>query len=202
MKKLTALFLVSAAFLTGCQSSLTIEPPTKEGKGIDGVSCTYAPVFNGAAAQGIACVVEGAKLIAGRSYDFGGALLVVRGDVPKEVHIDAGRAKVFVDGNLSEGVRIDASRPENYRTDMILMPMPMSCGQNCTTIMLMPMPVTSSTGFTYPNDTDPTMVVTGHIGQEVSFRGNGTYTVANSNAGAYSQNFMMPAVRQMLEMHR
>lgn len=201
MKKLTALFLASAAFLTGCQHSQTIEPPDNKGKGIDGVSCVYKPVFNGAATQGVACIIDGAKLTAGKAYDFGGALLVVRGDVPEKVRINAGRAKVFIEGNVGAGVQIEASRPENYATEIILMPMPMSCGQNCMTIMLMPVPNTYSTGFTYPADADPTMVVSGHIGAEVSFRGNGTYTVANSNAGAYSQNFMMPAVRQMLEIH-
>lgn len=198
MKKLTALFLASAAFLTGCSRGHVIEPPTKDGKGMESVSCVYATVFNGAAYQGVACSVDGAKLVSGERYQFGGALLVVRGDVPHDVRIDAGRAKVFVEGSLGEGVSIDASRPENFRTETIMMPMTTIGPNNTVSVTITPIYNTYSTGFKYPYDTDPVAVIAGHIGQKVKFTGNGTYTVANGDERAYSNLFAMPAVRQMM----
>jgi len=201
MTKMTALFLASAAFLVWHQRSQTIEPPNAKGDGMEGVSCAYATVFNGAAVQGTVCVIDGAKLQAGKSYDFNGALLVVRGDVPERASIDAGHAKVFIEGNVGKQVEIEANKPENFLTVTAQTSVMMACGLNC--VMLVPTTVENiySTGFTYPDDKDPMIVVTGNTGLGVSFDSNGSHKVAYNQPDVYRNYFMMPAARQALSLH-
>jgi hypothetical protein len=120
--------------------------------------------------------VDGSHLKAGETYAYNGTL-VVKGDVPAKTEIDVYNGKLEVTGNVGDKAELDVKLPvrTHEETTIMLMPMTMSCGNNCTTTYLMPMPVTSTIedGLLHPGDYGAAVKVDGAIGNKVSVTTNG-----------------------------
>ncbi len=176
---------LSLAFLTACGPA-----PQHLGAGAktpDLLGTTaITQVYTDAAPQSV-LTIDGHALKAESRYVYNGTL-VIKGDVPAKTEIDVTNGKLEVTGNVSSEAKIDVSLPviTHQQTDIILMPMTMSCGNNCTTTYLMPMPVTTTIedGLAHPADTGPAVKVDGAIGNRVQVTTNG-----GIHAGAWGTEF-------------
>jgi hypothetical protein len=166
--------LTLAFTMTACGPSPQTLGPAATDAGLRG-STAITMVYKDAAAERV-LTVDGASLKAESRYVYDGTL-VVRGDIPSKTEIDVTNGKLEVTGNVGSGSTLDVRLPVLTHTedDTILMPMTMSCGENCTTTILMPMPSTRTVedGLAHPGDTGAAVKVDGQIGDKVTITTNG-----------------------------
>ncbi len=169
---LSACFL--AASLTGCGPSPQHLGDMAKDPGLHGAT-VVTMVYKDAAPEKV-LTVDAHALKTDSRYVYDGSL-VVKGDVPANTEIDVSNGKLEVTGNVGSGDKLDVQLPviTHDETNIVLMPMSMSCGTNCTTTYLMPMPVTSTVedGLAHPNDPGPAVKVVGAIGNKVTINTNG-----------------------------
>jgi hypothetical protein len=196
IKKLSSIFTFAAAtFLAGCRPNIAVAPSDGHGHGMDGVQCTLSQVFKSAKAQK-ACIIDAASLQKGTTYHFSGGLLAVRGDVANGVSIEVTNGKLYIDGNVQNGANISAQVPEDWATDIILMPMPMRDGNGGTTIIMMPMPQSRFVSYRHANDDDPAVIIKGSVEKGARVSGN---TGSIEHAGPTGFN-VSPAVESTLAL--
>lgn len=165
---------LSLAFLTACGPS-----PQTLGSGATDPSLhgttAITQVYSDAAPQAV-LTVEGSALKPDSRYVYNGPL-VIHGSVPARTEVDVTNGKLQVTGAVGDDARLDVQLPvvTHDETNIVLMPMTMSCGNNCTTTYLMPMPVTSTVedGLAHPGDTGAAVKVDGRIGNKVRVTTNG-----------------------------
>jgi hypothetical protein len=169
-----ALCCLSMIFMTACGPSPQRLGDMAKDPGLHG-STSIAMVYKDAAPERV-LTVDGHALKTESRYVYNGTL-VIKGDVPAKTEIDVTNGKLEVTGNVGSESTIDVRLPvlTHQVTDIILMPMSMSCGENCTTTYLMPMPVTRTVedGLAHPGDTGPAVTVDGAVGNKVKITANG-----------------------------
>ena len=172
-------------FLAGCGPSPQQLGDAAKDPNLHGASA-ITMVYKDAAPQRV-LTVDGSSLKTESRYVYNGAL-VIKGDVPAKTEIDVSNGKLEVTGNVGNESKLDVRLPvlTHSVTDIILMPMSMSCGENCTTTYLMPMPVTRTVedGLAHPGDKGPAVKVDGAIGNKVTVTTNG-----GIEAGAWGTEF-------------
>jgi len=165
---------LSLAFLAGCG-------PTPQHLGADAKdpnlhgTTAITQVYTDAPQQSV-LTIDGHALKTDSRYTYNGTL-VIKGDVPAKTEIDVSNGKLFVTGNVGSEATLDVKMPvrTHDETSIMLMPIVTSCGNNCTTTMLMPMPVTNTIedGLVHAGDTAPAVKVDGTIGNKVQVSTNG-----------------------------
>ncbi len=179
MMKKTALLMLAplaAAFsLTACGDPTRDLGPAAEDAGLRGTT-TAEQVFTGGPSNTAHTTIAGDALVSGGRYRINGTLTIL-GNLPEDVRIDVNNGKLTVTGDVGAESRIDVQLPVLSHTDSVtvLMPVPMSCGQNCTTTTMLPQTSyhTVIDGFQYPDDTGPALRVDGRIGENVRIHSNG-----------------------------
>lgn len=165
---------LSLAFLTACGPAPQTLGSAAKDPHLHGATAVTM-VYTGAAPQNV-LTIEGAALKPESRYVYDGSL-VIRGDVPARTEVDVANGKLEVTGNVGDESKLEVKLPvlTHEETSIILMPMTMSCGNNCTTTYLMPMPVTNTIedGLAHPADTGPAVKVDGRIGNRVRVSTNG-----------------------------
>ena len=172
--KIAALPCLALVFMAGCGPAPQQLGDAAKDPALHGAS-SVTMVYTDAAPERV-LTVDGGGLKPDSRYVYDGSL-VVRGNLPANTEVDVTNGKLEVTGNVGDGSRIDVRLPVLTHTEsgMILMPMTMSCGQNCTTTYLMPMPTTNTVedGLAHPGDTEPAVKVDGVIGNKVHVTTNG-----------------------------
>ena len=165
---------LSLAFLAACGPSPQMLGSAAKDPNLHGTTA-ITQVYSDAAPQTV-LTVEGTALKPDSRYVYNGPL-VIHGSVPARTEVDVTNGKLQVTGNVGDQAQLDVKLPvlTHDETSIILMPMSMSCGNNCTTTYLMPMPVTNTIedGLAHAGDTGAAVRVGGRIGNKVQVSTNG-----------------------------
>ncbi len=142
-------------------------------------------VFTGGPVNTPHTTIDGAALRAGQRYVIDGAL-TINGNVPERTTIEVNNGRLAITGDVGAQSRIDVQLPivTHDETTMMLIPMTMSCGQNCTTTTMIMSPVTSTIidGLKYPADTRPAVTIGGVVGADTTISSNGRTVAAGWDA--------------------
>ena len=156
-----AALTASALLLSGCTP--TTELCSSEFSGRE----SYSQIFNGAAESSKVCIINASQLAEGGRYTFSDGLLYINGDIPANARISVDDGKLFVDGDVAEDARLSASVPEDISSYTTIIPI-----SNGKSTIMVPQTHYNFEGFIYSQDTDPAIVVTGDIANDVTISSN------------------------------
>lgn len=144
---------------------------------------SVSQVFNGASDNGKMCAVNAHKLKEGKSYSLKEGILYVHGNLPDNVWLSVDNGKIIIDGDTGLKNRLSAAAPIKTRTvsekytcvlynPALKMSLPTTCSKN----------VTYFDGYTFAQDTDPSIIINGTAKTGTVLKGNSGYHIRDYKA--------------------
>ena len=157
------------AFMSACTGEASLCAIPEGSTPMSGVVSKVTQIFKGGAVVQPVCTVQADTLKPKTKYTFSDGLLVVNGDVPRNVKIVVERGKLYINGNVGEGSELSADVPEVWGVG--------SYPSVCYSLLLdAPYPCVQTTrvfeGRLYKEDNDPAVIVDGYANKGVVIQSN------------------------------